>query len=148
MLFILQLAHHFGFCDQQAVDGRAPRHLGHGTFAPDHCHLDTKLIAWHHGPPELRGIDRDQQHQLVIAIRNALENQHARRLRHGFHDQDAGHNRKLRKVPVEKRLVDGDILDADNPFRLEFEDAIDKQERVAMRQDLPDLIDIQNGHGN
>ena len=50
-------------------------------------------------------------------------------------------------MPVEKRLIHGDILDADNPFGFEFDDAIDQQKRVAMRQDLPDLVNIQNGHG-
>ena len=51
-------------------------------------------------------------------------------------------------MPVEKRFVHGDILDAHNPFGLQLDDAIDKQERIAMRQYLPDLVDIKSGHGN
>ena len=34
-------------------------------------------------------------------------------LRHALDHQHAGINRAVRKMPVERRLVDGDVLDAD-----------------------------------
>jgi hypothetical protein len=47
-------------------------------------------------------------------------------------------------VALEKRLVDGDILDGDQAFsRLELDNAIDQQEGVAMRQEFQDLLDVE-----
>jgi hypothetical protein len=50
-------------------------------------------------------------------------------------------------MTVEKRLVDGHVLNTDNAFGLEFDDSIHQQKRVPMRQYSPDLVNIQNGHG-
>src|ERR1700674_3156979 len=46
----------------------------------------------------------------------------------------------------EKRLVPGDVLDTYDAVRLHLDDAIDQQERVAMRQDALYFVDIQDGH--
>jgi hypothetical protein len=51
-------------------------------------------------------------------------------------------------VTLEELLVERDVLDADDPFsRLDFEDAVDEQERVPVREDLQDLgdSDLQDG---
>jgi len=47
----------------------------------------------------------------------------------------------------EEGLVHGDVLDADDALGLEFDDAVDQQKGVAMRQNAPDLVDVKNGHG-
>src|SRR5205807_3668302 len=78
------------------------------------------------------------------AIGHAPEHEHARGLRHGLHDQHAGHHRKIGKMALEKRLVIGDVLDADYALRLQLDDAIHQQERVAMRQYPADLVDVQD----
>ena len=85
---------------------------------------------------------------LFCAVRHALQHQDAGGLRHGLHDQHAGHHRKIGKVALEKRLVVGDILDPDDAFGFHFYDAVHQQKRVAMRQNRPDIVDIQNGHGS
>ncbi len=58
-------------------------------------------------------------------------------LRQGFDDQDPGHDRVLRKMTLEKMLVDGDILDAHSALAdFELDDSIDQQERKAMRKNF------------
>ena len=49
-------------------------------------------------------------------------------------------------MPLKKRLIRRHILNADNMRLVHFDDAVDKQKRVPMRQNLPDLIYIQNSH--
>ncbi len=47
------------------------------------------------------------------------------------------------KVALKERLVDRDVLDADDPLAvLDLDDPIDQQERIAMRQDVQDRADV------
>ena len=47
-------------------------------------------------------------------------------------------------MPDKKGLVDGDVLDGDNPlFALQFQNAVDQQERVSVRQNFKDFVDIE-----
>ena len=49
------------------------------------------------------------------------------------------------KMTLKKGLVDRDVLHADHPFaRLELEYAVDKQERISVRQHLHDVFDIHD----
>jgi hypothetical protein len=53
---------------------------------------------------------------------------------------------RCRKVALEERLVDGDVLQRlDAHALLELEHAVDQQERVAVRQLLQDVVDVQHG---
>ena len=66
-------------------------------------------------------------------------------LREGFDDQDSGHDRVLGKMTLKKMLVDGDILDANSPLAdFELDDAIDQQERKAVRKNFLDRDGIEN----
>ena len=70
-------------------------------------------------------------------------------LRHRLEDQHARHHRVAREVALEELLVEGDVLDADDALaRLELEDPVHEQERVAVRQDLQDFADsdLQRRH--
>src|SRR5207244_3132837 len=102
--------------------------------------LHAELIAGHDLPPELGVLDRDEKHQLAVAILYAFQHQHAGGLRHGLNDEHAGHDRKIGKVPVEEGLVGGNVLDADDALRLELDDAVDQEHGIAMRQYPPDFI--------
>ena len=69
--------------------------------------------------------------------------QRAGRLRQALDDEHARHDRELREMPLEERLVDGDVLDADGALvAVHVDDAIDHQERIAMRQQLHHAPDI------
>ena len=51
-----------------------------------------------------------------------------------------------RKMPLKERLVDRDVLEADDALAfLDLEDAIDEQERIAVRQHLHDVFDGIHG---
>jgi hypothetical protein len=54
-----------------------------------------------------------------------------------FDYQNSRHNRMVRKVPKKKWFVYGHILDCHNGFtRIAFQDSINKQKRVPVRQVL------------
>ncbi len=47
----------------------------------------------------------------------------------------------------EERLVDGNVLDPDDALRLQFENAVHQEHREAVREDLTDLFNVQDRHG-
>ena len=49
-------------------------------------------------------------------------------------------------MPHEKRLVDGDVLDADDALRFQFLDAVHQQHRIAVRKNVADGLDVQRRH--
>ena len=51
-------------------------------------------------------------------------------------------------MSLKERLVGGDVLDADDAIGLEFDDAVDEQERVAVRQNVADCDVVEDSHGN
>ena len=128
-----------------AVARSRARRLLRESFRLHQRELAQAVDLVHDGPAEFGGIDRDEEDEFLIAIRNVFEDENAGRLSHGFDDEDAGHDREIGVAAVEEWLVDrADILDADDAFRIHFEDAIDQQEWVAMRQDLPNLVYIHD----
>ena len=90
-------------------------------------------------------VDRHEIDQLACHLRaQRLDNQHGRRLRHGFDDQNAGHDGSSRKVPEEVGLVDRHILDPSGalvPHQIDH--AINHEEGIAMGNGRNDLFDVQ-----
>ena len=65
--------------------------------------------------------------------------QHAGCLGHGLNDQHAGHYRIRRKVTLEKRLIEGHILEAGKPFlgfHFEGKHPVKQQKWVSVRQEF------------
>ena len=61
-------------------------------------------------------------------------------IEHARHDRESG------KMSAEKLLVDRHVLDGDDAFfALQLEHAVDQQERIAVRQDLQDVVDVEHG---
>ncbi len=47
-------------------------------------------------------------------------------------------------MSLEMRFVDGDVLDADNALQpLHFDNGVDEQKRIAMRQYFLDFVDVE-----
>jgi hypothetical protein len=66
--------------------------------------------------------------------------QRARGLRHALDQKHARHDRIAREVPLKVRLVRGDVLDAGGgAVPVHVDDAVDKEERIAMWQQLEDV---------
>ena len=119
-------------------------------FTPcDHVDFDAQLISGDHGAAEACALNSCEYNELAVAIRQLAHQQNAPSLRHGLDHQDAGHDGQLRKVSLEERLVDGHIFQRDDAFlRIQLYDAVDQQEREAVRQNAHDGVGIhQNGVG-
>src|SRR5205814_1417619 len=72
--------------------------------------------------------------------------EHAPDLCHRLDDEHPGHDRMSRKMPLEERLVDRHVLDADDPLLpFHLDDPVHEQERIAMRQDVHDAADVHLG---
>src|SRR5579863_3448838 len=105
--------------------------------------FDSQLIARNHRPPEPRALNSGKYQQLVVAIADFFEEQNGAGLRHRLNNQDARHDRISGKVPVEERLVDGDILDGDNALgALDLDYAIEQKHGIAMRQQFQNAANI------
>src|SRR6185295_9144478 len=117
----------------------ALRLLGHVVF--DHV-ARPDLLA------ELRLVDGHEIDRLRLADHTGRNAQHARRLRHTLDHQHAGEYRLAREVSLELRLVAGDVLDADRELvAAHLHDAIDHQERIAVRQGRKNFEDAGSVEG-
>ena len=64
-------------------------------------------------------------------------------LRHGFNHQHAGHDGVAGEMPLEERLVEGDILDGNQTLgALKLHHAIDEKKGIAMGKEVQNLLDI------
>src|SRR5262249_55616085 len=122
---------------------RRSSHLARAGPELQDLHGELELIPRHHGAPEARAVDPGEVHELLRARRKVVEQEHRARLRHRLDDQDAGHDGSAWEVPLEGRLVHGDVLERDDPLlALHLEDAIHEEERVAMREAVEDLANV------
>src|SRR5580704_14177674 len=116
---------------------------------PDvHHDLDAKLIAWNHLTSKPGALNSGEQHQFAVAVLDFGEEQNPTSLGHSLHDEDTWHHREARKVSGKERFVDRDVLDSDNPFpALKIDDPVNEQKRKTVREDAPDVIDVQRSLG-
>ncbi len=137
---------------QRGLAGQLAVHIGLGLHAAQaalerqHFHLDAQLVAGRHRAAELGPLDAGEDHQLLVAVGNLGHHDDAAGLGHGLHHQHAGHDGIAGKVALEKRLVDGHILDGHQALGgLELDDPVDQQKRVAVGKKTQDLLDVK-GH--
>src|SRR5580704_13856574 len=111
----------------------------------DHVDDDFELVAWNHGPAEARIVDGDKVEQFFFTFFHFVEEQKAGRLRHGFQNQDAGHNRIAGKMALKEMFVDGDVFDSDDMlFSFHFLDHVDEKKWIAVRKDGLNRVDVEN----
>ncbi len=48
----------------------------------------------------------------------------------------------------EERLIHRDVLDSDDALLFQLENGVHQQHRIAMRQNVANLLDIEEGHAN
>src|SRR2546430_3515065 len=93
-------------------------------------------IPWQDGLPEPSLVDTHEiNERRLFAGPMRVDAKNARGLRHALDQKNTWHDRTLREMPLELRLVDTDILDADAKFvapRLDH--AVNHQERIAVGQ--------------
>src|SRR5579859_1928465 len=105
--------------------------------------VNVQAIAWQDRAPEARVVDAHEIDELAFRPGpQRLHNQHRCRLRHGFDDEHARHDRTLGKVAFEIALVDRHVLDADGALAGDhIHHTIDQQERVTVWDHLHDPLD-------
>src|SRR6476659_879988 len=134
----------FGLGDRLPRDLRLAPKPPHVLFSSALFHVVLDRVARYHWLAELGLVDRHEIDVLWMITAHLRENaDRASRLRHALDQQNAGKNRVAGKMPEELRLVHGDILDADRGVvTAHFDDAVDHEKWIAMRQCFEDRRDI------
>ena len=71
----------------------------------------------------------------LLAARMRVDAQNPRGLSHALDQKNPRHDRALREMSLELRLIDADILDADAGFLApRLDHPVDHQKRIAVRQ--------------
>src|SRR5205085_2800299 len=110
-------------------------------------HFKHQRIARNNRPAETSFFDSGKQDQLLIAVLDLTKRENGAALSQGLNHQNAGHYRRAGKVTLEIFFVDADLFNADDAFaRHEFDDAIDEEERIAMRQKFLNAFSVENGY--
>src|SRR4026207_168982 len=120
-----------------------PVHLGlaiepPGAAAAAHlAHMIVQLIARQHRLAELGAVYPHEIYELrLVGGVGVADAQRTGRLRQPCDDEHPRHDRELRKMPLEERLVDRHALDADGALvAIHVDDAVDHQEGIAMGEE-------------
>src|SRR3990167_4997372 len=140
-------AHQLGF------DRRLAAHTGAGLVLVDaglgalEAGLQDQLVARLDHALEAGAVDADEvpHRALVGLLAHRLEGQQRGGLRQRLEHQHTRHHRPVRKVAHEERLVDGDVFQRlDAQVLLELEHTIDQQDRIAVRQQLEDAVNVEH----
>src|SRR5262249_6669271 len=134
----------FGLGDRLPGDLRLTPKPPHVLFSSDLFHVVLDRVARYHRLAELGPVDCHEIDVLWMITAHLREHaDRAGRLRHALDKQNAGKDRVAGKMPEELRFVHGDILDADRGVvTAHFDDAVDHEKWIAMRQCLEDRRDI------
>src|SRR5690606_3248204 len=133
----------YGFGDLRAIN------YGFAGKFPDAAALlqlrdvQFQLVAWNHGLAELGGIDGHEIDDRRRTRARIVDADRACRLCHRLDDEHAGHDRLVRKMTLEVRLVHRHVLDADGRVvAIHLNDPVNQQKRVAVRQQPHQLGNI------
>jgi hypothetical protein len=130
-----------------AVNAREPAHALNTRADANRRHFHHERIAWSDGATKARVINPAEEDEFFITVLKLAERINGSHLGHRFNDKHAGHDGRSRKMALEERLVDGDLLDADDALaRHKLCDAIYEQKGITMRQDILYSARVVNGH--
>ncbi len=106
--------------------------------------VDEEGVTRHHGLTEFDFVGAQKVANFISVVWHAHD-EDGSGLGHSLKLEDAGHDGVSGKVPLEKVLVHGEVLDG-GAFHLRGEtgDAIDEQEWIAVREDFKDLGDVED----
>src|SRR5258708_991419 len=103
-----------GFGHRRAVDFGVAVKPPHGLAPPDRAHVIFDGVAGHHGLAKFALVDGEKINRTgFLCALDRFDTDHAGGLRHRFDHHHAGIDRAIREVPLERRFVEGDVLDAD-----------------------------------
>src|SRR5690606_24779496 len=137
--------HQLGFDGELAVHVPGAPHLTHVPSELEHLELEADLVARRHRPAPLHVVECHEIDRLPLDVLHRFHEQETADLSHRLDDQHARHHRMTRVVTLEEGLVDRDVLETDDALaRLEFDDPVDQEHRVPVRQVLHDLLDVHD----
>src|SRR6185437_8639254 len=111
----------------------------------EHVDLNAELVAWGYGLAELGALDPGEDDKFLMTIGQLVRHDDAARLGHGLDHQHTRHDGMTGKMSLEERLVDGDVFDGDAALAgLEFNDAVNQEKRVAVREKTQDFLDVDD----
>src|SRR5579883_578982 len=135
--------HELGRDDELIVDAPFCAHPADITLVLGQVHFHHEPVPGNDGAAKFAGVDPRQIRRLSRELAR-LEDDAASQLRERFDHVDAGQERVAGKMSREDGLGRGDVLVAQGPHAgLELDDAIDQQNRIAVRQNLRDLPDVE-----
>ena len=156
-----------GWTSAVAIDLGAVRHhaeqqlgLGHDLIAdvggglsarqrraaPAERNLQAQHVARDDLAPELGVVDAAEIDAGIGRRVLTVQQQDGRDLRPRFEHQDGRHERRARKVALEEFLVDGDVLDGDQPAAgLVLGDRVNQRGRIPVAQAVEEGVDVDHG---
>ena len=134
---------HGALDNDEAIDAGDAVELPHAAPQAPNGGLDFYDIAGMNGPPVANAFDPHEVDQL-LAVLGLREDHDGAHLRHGLGQDRRRQHRRVVVAVCEVPLVQGHVLDANDALvGFELGDAIDEQERVAVREDSFDRRVIQ-----
>lgn len=142
--FLTKGEHELGFADEFAVDGGGAFAFADGAAGAEDFDFQANLVAWFHLPLKAAVVDAGEKSE-AAAVFFALQEDDGADLGERLDDQHAGHDRVFGEVAGEKRFVGADVFDADGALSFfDFQNAVNKQKRIAVRDDRLDLLDVKH----
>src|SRR5262245_41717246 len=144
----LRRHHHLGRGRFLSLHFRYRRKLPDSLERPHQLCFQDQLVAGLDGLAKARLVDAHEKEARLLVREDArgAKREDPGSMSECFDDHHTGHDRSVRKVPGEERLIEGHILDgADGLSRGAFEYTIHQQERITMRQLLEHRIDVHVG---
>ena len=128
--------------------GHRRRHR-HPPAAAANRHFEAQAVARHHLAAEPRTVDAAEHRAQGRGLAVRLEQQHPGGLGEHLDHQHPGHDRIARKVPLEELLVDGDVLDGDEPHpRLVLDDVVEQHGGIAEAEAVEEPVEsVENPGG-
>lgn len=129
----------FGVSTKLAIDLGLAAHPLNARAGAQRLHFKHQRVAGNYRPSKAGFLNSGEEDELLIPIFDFAQREYRPALGHRFDHQDARHDRRAGEVSLKKRFVDADLFDADDPFaRCEFDDTVNQQERITMRQKFLD----------
>ena len=134
---------HLSLADHLPVDtGDAPQ-APHRTPQAQHRGFEEHLVARGDRPPVAHAVDAHEVDEAGVVLR-LREDQHGPRLGHRLGQDRRGQHRDPAGSGDEVALVRRHVLDPQHAFvSLQLDDSVDQQERMAVGQDLLDVLDLE-----
>ena len=145
-LSISDYAGKFGICAYLAVNFCFAAHAVNARAGSQRCDFQHQSIAGNHGPSKARFFYAGKEHELLIAILDFTQRQDRAALGECLNHQNTRHYRRAGKVTLKILFVDADLLDANHALAWdEFDDPIDEQKRIAVREEFFYSFRVENG---